>query len=141
MTGQVLRAQSHGHLLVTRLSLSMSQVTPSVLPTAVHLLPWLVTLTILLPTQPQEFIPGSCRVNQEPPHVVKGQWEMPASGTGGDMLRAAKRNPGAGSGWTDAATAPSLAPLSPHEPVHRLSWGFTDVGEVFLTGLPVMPGA
>lgn len=61
--------------------------------------------------------------------MVKGQWEMQASGTGGDMLRAAKRNPGASSGWTDAATAASLAPLSPHEPVHRISWGFTDVGE------------
>lgn len=45
--------------------------------------------------------------------MVKGQWEMQASGTGGDMLRAAKRNPGAAQAG-QTLPQPLLWPLSLH---------------------------
>lgn len=86
-----------------------------------------VTLTILFPTQPQEFIPVPVVGGQEP--HLRGERPMGSADlrTGGHRLQREKRNTGpARAGQTLPALL--LWPLSPgaHQ-VHRITWGFTDL--------------
>lgn len=100
----------------------------------------LVTLTILVPTQPQEFIPGSCRVRPGATHCGERPVGVQASRPGGDKLHAAQGNAGPAQA---GQTLPQrlLWPALPYEPVHKIIWGFTGVREqCSIQAPPVMPG-
>lgn len=92
------------------------------------ILRWLVIFTILFPTQPQEFIPDSSRAT----HTCSGERPVESAGLRDRWSHAwdrAEEKHRASSGWTDTATGPPLAPPPWACQVHRIIWGFTDVGK------------